>query len=88
MGVSKRQVPSPAGQLFGGALVRMRKERGLSQESLAEKANLTSDYVGYVERGENVPTLIVVLKLAIALDCAPVDLRAEFTPAVLRKLNL
>ena len=43
---------------------------------------------GFVERGENVPTLTVILKMALALDCSPADLLADFTPAALRRLKL
>lgn len=86
--MSRRKVRSAEGQRFGDTLRRLRNERGLSQERLAEAANLTADYIGFVERGENVPTLTVILKLALALDCAPADLLADFTPAVLRRLKL
>lgn len=85
-GVSRRREKSPEGQLFGDALRSTRKERGLSQEALAERANLTADYVGFVERGENVPTLTVILKLALALNCPPVDLLAGFTLPAVRRL--
>ena len=86
--MSRRKVKSPEGQRFGDAMRRMRKERGLSQEALAEAANLTDDYIGFIERGENVPTLTVILKVSIALDCTPAELLADFTPAALRRLKL
>ena len=57
---------------------RLRKERGLSQEALAERADLAADYVGFIERGENVPTLTVILKLARALKVTPSDLLHDF----------
>jgi len=84
----RRTIRSPEGQRFGDALRIMRKGRGLSQEALAERADMAADYLGFIERGENVPTLTVILKLAMALDCAPADLLADFTPAVLRRLRL
>jgi transcriptional regulator with XRE-family HTH domain len=52
----------------------LRKERGLSQETLAERADMAADYLGFVERGENVPTLTVILKLAEALGVRPSEL--------------
>jgi len=51
----------------------------LSQEALAEKANLATDYLGFIERGENVPTLSVILKLARALKITPSDLLRDFS---------
>ena len=38
--------------IFAKNLKHLRVERGLSQESLAEMANLHRTYVGSVERGE------------------------------------
>jgi transcriptional regulator with XRE-family HTH domain len=43
-------------------------ERGLTQEDLAEHAELNVSYVGFIERGENVPTLTIVLNIADALS--------------------
>jgi transcriptional regulator with XRE-family HTH domain len=86
--VSRRKERSPEGERFGDAMRRMRKERGLSQEALAEAATLTADYIGFIERGENVPTLTVILKVSIALNCTPAELLADFTPAALRRLKL
>ena len=74
--------------MFGETLRRMRKERGLSQEALAERAGLAADYLGFIERGENVPTLSVLLKLARALDVGAAELLSDFTLGTLRKLQL
>jgi XRE family transcriptional regulator, regulator of sulfur utilization len=84
--MSRRKERSAEGQRFGDALRRLRNERGLSQERLAEAANLTADYVGFVERGENVPTLTVILKLAGALNVDACDLLADFKLATIRRL--
>ncbi|HEY2090385.1 MAG TPA: helix-turn-helix transcriptional regulator [Thermoanaerobaculia bacterium] len=86
--MSRRKVRSVEGPRFGDAIRRLRKERGMSQEPLAEAAHLTDDYVGFVERGENVPTLTVILKLARALGVDAGDLLAEFTLPTLKRLNL
>ena len=86
--MSRRKVRSIEGQRFGEALRRLRRERGLSQERLAEAANLTDDYVGFIERGENVPTLTVILKLAKALSVDAAELLSEFTLPTLKRMKL
>jgi transcriptional regulator with XRE-family HTH domain len=46
----------------------------LSQEKLAEKANLHHNYVGEVERGEKAVSIDTLLKIARALDLRVKDL--------------
>ena len=52
---------------------RVRRERGLSQEKLAELADLHRTYVGSVERGERNISIDNMERLVAALG---VDLRA------------
>jgi transcriptional regulator with XRE-family HTH domain len=73
---------------LGETLRRLRKERGLSQEALAEAASVTADYLGFIERGDNVPTVTVLLKLARALGVDAGDLLAEFTLPMLKRMKL
>lgn len=84
----RRGTRSPEGQRFGENLRRIRKEGGLRQEALAEAANMTADYLGFIERGDNVPTLTVILKVAKALNIDAGDLLAEFTAPMLKRLKL
>lgn len=74
----RRKERSPEGMKFGEHLRRLRKERELSQEALAERADLAADYLGFIERGDNVATLTVMLKLAKALDVPPSELLRPF----------
>lgn len=53
---------------------RMRHERGLSQEELADICGLHRTYVGSVERGERNLTLSSLELLAVALSVTVVDL--------------
>jgi transcriptional regulator with XRE-family HTH domain len=52
---------------FGQRVRMMRKQRGYSQEGLAERADLHFTYVSSVERGERNISLINIVKLARAL---------------------
>jgi transcriptional regulator with XRE-family HTH domain len=54
--------------LIGLRIRGIRKDRRLTQEQLAEKANVHPKYVSSLERGQENPTLEVLLKLAGALD--------------------
>jgi transcriptional regulator with XRE-family HTH domain len=55
-------------------LRELRDQAGISQEKLAEKANLHRNTVGTIERGQQVPTLDVICKLAHALNMKPYQL--------------
>lgn len=53
---------------FGARVRALRVARGLSQEELAQKAELHRTYVGGIERGERNISLVNIEKLAAALD--------------------
>jgi len=55
-----------------------REARGFTQEELAERAEVSATYIGYIERGANVPTLIVVFPIAAALGVRPTELLRDF----------
>lgn len=54
-------------------LRRIRRERGLSQEELADLAGLNRNYVGMIEREENAPTVDALEQLSEALNVDPVS---------------
>ena len=74
--------------LFGRTLRRFRTERGWSQERLAEVAGITLNYVGNLERGEQGPSLHILVRLARALGIDVPTLLAEFGHETIRKLRL
>ena len=52
-------------------VLRIRRERGLSQEALAFEAEIHRTYVSGVERGVRNPTITVLAELATALKVLP-----------------
>lgn len=86
--MQKRSIPPgrPAGattfdaelaQAFGAAVRVLRAERGIAQESLANLAGIERSHMGKVERGEHMPTLAIIFKIAGALECSTSMLMAE-----------
>lgn len=52
-----------------GAVVKRRRERvGMSQEGLAEAADIHRTHVGFIERGEKAATVVVARRIALALS--------------------
>lgn len=68
-------MPNPDPRIVFGRRVReLRTERNLSQEKLAELAELHRNYVGGIERGERNVSLINIVKLAHGLRIRPAKL--------------
>jgi len=64
-------VPADPRTVFGKNLRKLRLDHGLSQEKLAELADLHRNYVGGVERGERNIGLLNIVALARALKVKP-----------------
>lgn len=74
---SHNRKKTPIRKAFG-LKVRMRRfEIEMTQEELAEKADLHPTYVGSVERGERNIALENIVLIAKALKCSPKDLMPE-----------
>jgi len=67
----------PIAKRFGAVLKRRREAAKKSQEGLAAEAGLHRNYVGLLERGKQVPTILVVEKLATALGTTMSSLMRE-----------
>lgn len=74
-------------ELFGTTLREVRRERGLSQERLAEMTSLSTNYIGEMERGLKAPGLGVIVRLCRALDVSIAHLLREFTDSNVRRLR-
>ena len=61
-------------QNFGKRLAFLRKQKGLTQQELAEISDYSVEFISPVERGQNGPTLKGIEKLAHALSVPPKQL--------------
>ena len=62
---------------FGKLVRQRRQDLGLTQEQVAEKADLHPTYLGSVERGERNIALENIIALARALKISPQELLPE-----------
>ena len=53
---------------IGKNIRKYRNQKKLKQDQLAEKTELSTNYIGMVERGEKIPALETFLKIANALE--------------------
>ena len=67
---------------FGRQVRRLRHALGLSQEGLADRANIHRTYIGGIERGERNPTLTMIVRLAESLGVPPARLLEAAEPAI------
>jgi len=56
---------------FGKKVQKLRTDRNLSQEKLAEIAGFDRTYISLLERGVRNPSLVNVFRLAKALNITP-----------------
>jgi len=59
---------------IGLSIKRLRTERGLSQNKLAELADIHPTYIGQIERGLKRPSLTVFFRIADGLTVRPAEL--------------
>jgi transcriptional regulator with XRE-family HTH domain len=60
--------------LVGRNVRRLRRDRRLTQEQLAEKCGHAQQYISELERGEQNATLISIAEIAQALEVSPLEL--------------
>ena len=71
MGISIKDIRDAT--KFVGAIIRLRRQiKGWYQSDLAEFATLNRNYIGEIERGESIPSLITLIKIAKALGLSSV----------------
>ncbi|MGN0548150.1 MAG: helix-turn-helix domain-containing protein [Acutalibacteraceae bacterium] len=58
-------------KLLGSRLAQRRRELGLKQFELAEKAGLSNNYLSSIERGWSIPSLETFATLCMSLNTSP-----------------
>ncbi|MBS2212223.1 helix-turn-helix transcriptional regulator [Carboxylicivirga mesophila] len=58
-------------KIFGDVLRELRKNAQISQEELADLANLDRSYISLLERGIKQPTLQTIFSLSSSLSISP-----------------
>jgi transcriptional regulator with XRE-family HTH domain len=61
-------------KLVGRNAARIRKEKGLTQEELAERSGLSQQYLSGLEQGRRNPTIVTLYEIANALGVSHVEL--------------
>jgi len=66
------------GEVFGQRLRELRQKYGVTQQQLSVATGLTEGYISNMERGQKVPSLTTILRLAVALGCKVTELVSIF----------
>ncbi len=79
-------------QEVAGKNIRLfRQTKGLTQEKLAELVNVSSSYIGYLERGLRTPSLDLLARIGTVLEVEPTVLlfttSDDSNEPILKKLN-
>lgn len=56
---------------IGKRIAQRRKELGLKQVEVCERAGINDKYLSCIERATSIPSLEVIIKLALALNTTP-----------------
>ncbi len=74
------------GEIFGARVREIRRKRGMTQVELGERLGFQQNRVSEIENGSRSPTLVTILRLAVALQCKPSALLVAFDEEDLPKL--
>ena len=66
--------PKSEEDLVANRVEEIRTENNISRQELAEQVGVHYQTIGYIERGEYSPSLVLALKIAEALDSSIEDL--------------
>lgn len=74
---SPRYADDPSLVALGDAIRRLRIERDLSQEELANRCDIDRAYMSSIERGKQNPGAMSLFKIAAMLDLTAAELMLE-----------
>ena len=57
--------------LIGKRIAELRKSRGMTQASLAEKAEITNNFLSHIERSYSIPSRETLVRICDALEVTP-----------------
>jgi transcriptional regulator with XRE-family HTH domain len=72
--MNKKHAKDERCRILGLSIKRHREQKKISQEKLAELADIHTSYIGQIERGLRFPSLKVLFKISDALNVRLADL--------------
>ena len=69
---------SQVAQILGANILKLRKQKGYTREELAEKSNLSANYIYGLETGTYLPGCLALIDLSNALDTTSTQLLDKF----------
>ena len=76
-------------QALGERIRSARRQHGLTQEALAEQADISTSFLGHIERGTRVASIETLVAICNALTITPQELLADsLKPTLARDLSL
>lgn len=76
--MAAKKLRRPEAERFGRVVRALREREEMTQEDLADRSGISATYVGFIERGDSVPTLTVILQIAEGLGVRPAELLRDF----------
>ena len=83
----RARVPDDDAVRFGAIVNRLRTERGWTLADLSRVSGMNATWLGVLERGENMPSLATIFKLADVFGVDAVELVRELAEARLTGHN-
>ena len=74
-------------RMLGEHVAKLRRDKGLTQEALAERMGVSRNHIADIELGTRNTGAWSLLLLARALDLPAAEVLSVFTPSVLRRLK-